>query len=55
MEIQRFEKDILLGLQMSSIGLTTVGAIVGSVTLNPIVIGCLTGSGVLIQRLYYQK
>ena len=42
-------KRILLGLQMSSIGLTTVGAIVGSVTLNPVVIGCLTGSGVLIQ------
>ena len=40
---------ILLGLQMGSIGLTATGAIAGSVTLNPIVLGCLTGSGVLIQ------
>ena len=42
-------KRILLGLQMTSIGLTATGTIVGSITLNPIVIGCLTGSGVLIQ------
>ena len=40
---------ISLGLQMGSIGLTATGAIVGSITLNPIVLGCLTGSGVLIQ------
>ncbi|KAL9958375.1 hypothetical protein ACROYT_G035381 [Oculina patagonica] len=33
---------------MSSIGLTVIGTVVGSITLNPIVIGCLTGSGVLI-------
>ncbi|KAL9968239.1 hypothetical protein ACROYT_G026589 [Oculina patagonica] len=35
-------------LDMSSIGLTVIGTVVGSITLNPIVIGCLTGSGVLI-------
>ena len=40
---------MLLGLQMGSISLTAIGAIAGSVTLNPIVLGCLTGSGVLIQ------
>ncbi|KAL9984472.1 hypothetical protein ACROYT_G006767 [Oculina patagonica] len=34
--------------KMSSIGLTVIGTVVGSITLNPIVIGCLTGSGVLI-------
>ncbi|KAL9979084.1 hypothetical protein ACROYT_G016686 [Oculina patagonica] len=34
--------------RMSSIGLTVIGTVVGSITLNPIVIGCLTGSGVLI-------
>ena len=34
---------------MGSIVLTTTGAIAGSVTHNPIVLGCLTGSGVLIQ------
>ena len=33
---------------MSSISLTVIGSIVGSITLNPIVIGCLTGLGVLI-------
>ena len=42
-------KRILLGLQMTSIGLTATGTIVGSITLNPIVIGRLTGSGILIQ------
>ena len=38
-------KRAFLGLQMTSIGLTATGAVVGSVTLNPIVLGCLTGSG----------
>ena len=36
-------------LELSSIGLTTVGAIVGGVTLNPIILGSLTGSGIMIQ------
>ena len=36
-------------LQMGSISLTATCAIAGSVTLNPIVLGCLTGSGFLIQ------
>lgn len=42
-------RRIVLSLQMSSIGSTVTGTVVGSFTLNPIVIGCLTGSGILIQ------
>ena len=36
-------------LEMSSIFLTVSGVIIGSVTLNPIILGSITGSGVLIQ------
>jgi len=42
-------KRLKLSLEMSSIGLTAVGSIVGAVTLNPIVIACVAGPGVLIQ------
>ena len=42
-------KRLKLSLEMSSIGLTTVGSIVGAVTLNPIVIACVAGPGILIQ------
>ena len=34
---------------MSSIGLTSIGAIVGGVTMNPIILGILTGTGVMIK------
>lgn len=34
---------------MSSIRLTSIGAIVGGFTMNPIIIGTLTGAGVLIK------
>ena len=42
-------KRIKLSLEMSSIGLTTIGSIAGAVTLNPIVLGCIAGPGILIQ------
>ena len=42
-------RRLKLFLELSSIGLTTVGAIVGGVTLNPIILGSLTGSGIMIQ------
>ena len=42
-------RKIKLSLQLSSITLTVVGTITGSVTLNPIVAGCVVGSGVIIQ------
>lgn len=34
---------------MSSIILTTTGGAVGCLTMNPIIIGVLTGAGVIIQ------
>ena len=42
-------RRIKLTLEISSISLTVVGTITGAVTLNPIIIGCLAGSGVIIQ------
>ena len=42
-------RRLKLSLELSSIGLTTAGAIIGSVTLNPIILGSLTGSGIMIQ------
>ena len=41
-------RKIVLMLNMLGIGLTCVGAVVGGITLNPIVIGALTSVGVLI-------
>ena len=38
-----------LALELSSISLTVVGTITGTITLNPIVIGCVAGPGVIIQ------
>ena len=38
-----------MSLEMSSIGLTVTGSVVGAITLNPIVIACVAGPGVLIQ------
>ena len=38
-----------LTLQLSSISLTVVGTITGSVTLNPVVAGTVVGAGVIIQ------
>ena len=34
---------------MTSIGLTSIGSIAGAVTLNPVVLGCIAGPGILIQ------
>ena len=42
-------RRLKLSLELSSIGLTTTGAITGSITLNPIILGLLTGSGIMIQ------
>jgi len=45
---QKLKKN-KFALEMSSIALTVSGAIIGSVTLNPIPLAILSGSGVLIQ------
>ena len=42
-------KRLKLSLEMSSVGLRVIGSVVGAVTLNPIVIACVAGPGVLIQ------
>ena len=42
-------KRLKLSLEMSSIGMTVTGSVVGAITLNPIVIACVAGPGVLIQ------
>ena len=42
-------RRLKLFLELTSIGLTTIGAIVGSITLNPIILGSLTGCGIMIQ------
>ena len=42
-------KRLKLSLEMSSIALTVTGSIAGAVTLNPIVITCVAGPGIIIQ------
>ena len=42
-------KHLKISFEMSSIGLTVTGSVVGAITLNPIVIACVAGPGVLIQ------
>ena len=42
-------RRLKLALELTSIALTTVGTIVGSITLNPIILGCLTAPGIIIQ------
>ena len=44
-----------LALKLSSVVLTTTGAVVGSVTLNPIFLASVTGSGIFLQTLITQK
>lgn len=42
-------RRLKLALELSSLGLTTVGSIAGAITLNPIILGSLAGPGVMIQ------
>lgn len=44
-----------LVLKLSSVALTVTGTVVGTVTLNPIFLACVTGSGVLLQTIITQK
>ena len=45
---KKFKRARLL-LNMTSASLVVIGHIAGSVTANPIVLGCISGPGVLIQ------
>ena len=42
-------RRLKLSLELSSLCLTSVGSVVGAVTLNPIILGTLAGSGIMIQ------
>ena len=42
-------RRLKLSLELSSIALTSIGAIIGGITLNPIILGSLTASGIMIQ------
>ena len=51
---KRFKK-IELSLNLLSIGLTGTGVVVGSVTLNPVILGSISGSGILLQGFLKMK
>ena len=57
--ISRCTKNIkdmtYVALKLSSVVLTTTGAAVGSVTLNPIFLASVAGSGVLLQTIITKK
>ena len=42
------EKQILLTLNLISVSLVTTGTIVGGVTMNPIILGVISGAGVIL-------
>ena len=42
-------KRVRLSLNMISTGLVVLGTLVGGVSMNPIVLGCISGPGVLVQ------
>ena len=41
-------KKMNLYLNMASLGLTVSGTIAGGITLNPVILGCISGPGILI-------
>ena len=54
-QIHKKYKRYDLALKLSSVILTTTGAVVGSVALNPIILPSVAGSGVLLQTIITQK
>ena len=46
--VERFKK-INLAINLASVGLITAGTIAGAVTANPIILGVITGAGLLIK------
>ena len=49
------EKKILLGLNLLSVTLVTTGTIVGGVTMNPIILGVISGAGVVLKTAMEMK
>jgi hypothetical protein len=54
MAFKHFTK-VDMALNIISIGLTVVGTVVGAIMLNPIVIGVISGSGILLHGLLKLK
>ena len=48
-------KKINLSLNLIAIGLTSTGVVVGSITLNPIVLGTISGAGLTLQGFIKMK
>ena len=48
-------KKLRLSLNLLSISLTSTGVIVGSITLNPVILGSISGSGILLQGFLKMK
>ena len=48
-------KKINLAVNLASVGLITAGTIAGAVTLNPIILGVITGTGLLIKTTSEMK
>ena len=51
----KYYKKLDLALTISSVICVSTGSIVGSITLNPIIIGSLTSIGVLIKTISEYK
>ena len=48
-------KQVNLAVNLASVGLITAGTIAGAVTLNPIILGVITGTGLLIKTTSEMK
>ena len=44
-----------IALSVTSMGLTIIGTVVGAITLNPIILGVVTGSGVILHGILKLK
>ena len=51
----KYFRRINVGLNVTSIILTATGSVVGAVTLNPIVLGTVTGAGLTLQGFIKMK
>ena len=47
--VERFKK-INLVVNLTSVSLVTAGTIAGAVTLNPVILGTITGAGLLLKQ-----
>ena len=47
----KYFKRLNLAINLASVSLITTGSIAGSITLNPIILGVISGSGLLLKTL----